>query len=249
MKALFKAIISIVLIGIIVALAMGISFCVFKYAPHDDNPYMTITAHTGCEGTDMNTIEAMEAGVKAGADIIEFDLMFTSDGTPVLAHTNPTKAKATFEDACKFLLEHPTLRANIDVKKTDNMPAVYTYIVTYSLQTRVFFTGVKEEFVDAVRTGCPGIAYYYNCYPNPLKTNSQDYLNDLAKKVKEKGAIGINMHHLFVTKKLVKTFHDNGLLVSIWTVNDPYSMTRAIYYAPDNITTKHPTTLVNKVKH
>ena len=246
---LIKAIVSIVIIGIIVALAMGISFCVFKYAPHDDNPYMTITAHTGCEGTDMNTIEAMEAGVKSGADIIEFDLMFTSDGTPVLSHTNPKKAQATFEDACKFLLEHPTLRANIDVKKADNMPAVFTYIVTYSLQTRVFFTGVKEEFVDAVRTGCPGIAYYYNCYPNPLKTNSQDYLNDLAKKVKEKGAIGINMHHLFVTKKLVKTFHDNGLLVSIWTVNDPYSMTRAIYYAPDNITTKHPTTLVNKVKH
>ncbi len=249
MKNLIKAIVSIVLIGVIVALCMVISFCVFKYSPHDTNPNMTITAHTGCEGTDMNTIEAMEAGYKAGADIIEFDLTFKSDGTPVLSHGNPNKAKATFEDACMFLVEHPTLRANIDVKSTENMPAVLTLITSYGLNLRVFFTGVKEEFVDAVRTGCPGIAYYYNCYPNPFKTNSQDYLEDLVATVKEKGAIGINMHHMFVTKKLVKVFHDNGLKVSIWTVNDPYSMTRALYYAPDNITTKHPLTMVNKAKN
>ena len=57
------------------------------------------------------------------------------------------------------------------------------------------------------------------------------------------------MHHMFVTKKLVKVFHDNGLKVSIWTVNDPYSMTRALYYAPDNITTKHPLAMVNKAKN
>ena len=246
MKALIKAIFAIILIGIIVGAAFVISYCVFRYAKHDTNPNMTITAHTGCEGTKANTIEAMEAGYKAGADIVEFDLNFDGD-KPVLSHGKVKGGETTFEDACKFLAEHPTLKANIDVKKTDNMPAVLTLITAYGLNLRVFFTGVGKDKVETVKTGCPGIAYYYNCYPNLLKINNQKYLDELAQEVKDSGAIGINMHQLFISKKLVKTFHDNGLLVSIWTINDPYFATRAIYYAPDNITTKRPVMVKNMV--
>ena len=246
MKALFKTIIALLMLGIIVSACFVVSFCVFKYADHDTNPHMTITAHTGCEGSKANTVQSMEAGYNAGADIIEFDLNFDGD-KPVLAHTKVKGGETTFEDACKFLAEHPTLKANIDVKKTDNMPAVMALITTYGLNLRVFFTGVKEEFVEAVKTGCPGIAYYYNCYPNLLKINNQKYLDELVQTVKDKGAIGINMHQLFISKKLVKTFHDNGLLVSIWTINDSYFATRALYYAPDNITTKRPAMLKNMV--
>ena len=43
----------------------------------------TITAHTGCEGTPDNSLDSIRAGVAAGADIVEIDLHFLPDGTPV----------------------------------------------------------------------------------------------------------------------------------------------------------------------
>ena len=46
---------------------------------------VTITAHSGCMGYPDNSIEAMEAGIAVGANIVEFDLYFTADGTPVLS--------------------------------------------------------------------------------------------------------------------------------------------------------------------
>ena len=94
--------------------------------------------------------------------------------------------------------------------------------------------------MEAVRTGCPGIAYYLNYKPEFLKVHSQQYINELVNNVNDCSAIGINIRHYYLSGKLVKTFHENNLLVSVWTVNDGYSMQRAIYYGPDNITTKNP---------
>ncbi|NGM82006.1 glycerophosphodiester phosphodiesterase [Paenibacillus sp. 7124] len=45
-----------------------------------------ITAHTGCMNTPDNTLLSVEAGIRAGADIIEDDIRVTKDGIPVLAH-------------------------------------------------------------------------------------------------------------------------------------------------------------------
>ena len=44
----------------------------------------TVTAHTGCEGADDNTLESISRGAVAGADIVEIDLHFLPDNTPVL---------------------------------------------------------------------------------------------------------------------------------------------------------------------
>ncbi|AJY74043.1 glycerophosphodiester phosphodiesterase [Paenibacillus beijingensis] len=45
-----------------------------------------ITAHTGCMKTPDNTLLSVEAGIRAGADIIEDDIRVTKDRIPVLAH-------------------------------------------------------------------------------------------------------------------------------------------------------------------
>ena len=87
------------------------------------------------------------------------------------------------------------------------MPEVFNLIKFYNLINRVFFTGVVEEFVESVRNGCPGIPYYLNYKPNFFKINSQNYIKELVKIVKECGAIGINMPHYYLSKKLVKIFH------------------------------------------
>lgn len=78
----------------------------------------TVTAHTGCFGLKENSIEAIEAGIKAGAQIVEFDLQFTDSGEPVLSHDVPEEACVPLSDAFACLQKHPHIRANIDVKNT-----------------------------------------------------------------------------------------------------------------------------------
>ena len=48
---------------------------------------MLVMGHRGAAGlAPENTLEAMRAGVKAGADILEFDIRLTKDNIPVLVH-------------------------------------------------------------------------------------------------------------------------------------------------------------------
>lgn len=45
-----------------------------------------VTAHSGCMGTKMNSIEYLEKATKSGVDIIEVDISITKDRTPILYH-------------------------------------------------------------------------------------------------------------------------------------------------------------------
>ena len=80
------------------------------------------------------------------------------------------------------------------------------------------------------------------------KNTDEIYLLSLVEKVKNAGAIGINFNHKSASKELVDVFHENGLLVSIWTVNNKLKMRRILTFAPDNITTRKPDKLSKFVK-
>ena len=225
-----------------------LSYCKFKYGKIYYNDNMTITAHTGCNGKEPNSIASLEDGYKSGAQILEFDLYFDKNGVPYLSHNELKGGEIKLEEAFKFFINNPGVKGNIDVKKVDYMSTVFDLITSYNLSDRVFFTGVEEKFVEAVKYGCPGIPYYLNYKPKFLKINSQQYINELVNIVKKAGAIGINMNHYFLSEKLIKIFHEKGLLVSVWTLNEEYYMFRAIYYGPDNITTQKPSKLMHLIR-
>ena len=60
---------------------------------------MLVIGHRGAAGlAPENTFEALDAGIKAGADMLEFDIRLTKDGVPVLVHdfhTLRTERKAS----------------------------------------------------------------------------------------------------------------------------------------------------------
>ena len=71
-------------------------------------------------------------------------------------------------------------------------------------------------------------------------------MTSLVQKVKNSGAVGINLNKDNVSAMLVETFHDNGLLVSVWTVDKKREMQKVVNYLPDNITTRNPK-LLNEI--
>ena len=208
----------------------------------------TITAHTGCMGTEENSVESMKKGVENGAKIIEFDVRFLPDGTPILAHDEPTGNELKLQDAFEFLAKHKEIRANVDMKATDNMMMVQSLAEEYGVLDQIFFTGIGVEFVDAVKEGSPKIPYYLNVSVEKSKNTDEEYILSLVEQVKNSGAIGINFNYKSASKELVEVFHENGLLVSIWTVDDEFNMYKILSFTPDNITTRKPDKLNEIVK-
>lgn len=200
----------------------------------------TVTAHTGCLGTAPNTVDAMEKGVKAGADIVEFDLNFDKNGEPVLSHNEPEEGAVHLREAFKFLAEHKNIKANVDVKDTSNLGTVAKYAKEYGVSDRIFFTGIFAKDVSAVERLCPQIPYYLNYSVSLNGNNDEAYISHIVETVKNSGAIGININYKTASKQLANAFRAEGLLVSLWTVNSKCGFYKVLKLRPDNITTKRP---------
>ena len=207
----------------------------------------TVTAHTGCEGVPDNSLESIKAGAAAGADIVEIDLHFLPDGTPVLKHDAPTASDAaslpTLDSAFE-LLSGLDVRMNVDVKSTANLGAVVELAEKHGVIDRIFFTGVNDGFVEAVKRDASSIPYYLNVDVKKNKNTDPAYLNSLVEKVKNCSAVGINMNHKACSAELVDAFRKAQLPVSVWTANSKATMRRCLSFAPDNITTRKPSVLI-----
>ena len=243
-KALISSIFAIALIAIIiVAIALFTNqreLKKLKAEPVTLPNNFTCTAHTGCVDTEENSLHSIEAGIQHGADIVEFDLRFLADGTPVLSHDEPNGNEVTLDEAFKKVSEYDNILVNVDIKVTDNLKAVYPLAKKHGIEEQIFYTGVNAEFVDAVKKDSPEVAYYLNVSVEKPKKQTPEYLEALVAQVKESGAVGINFNKDNATRQLVDTFHENGLLVSIWTVNEEKEMYEILHLSPDNITTKRP---------
>lgn len=208
----------------------------------------TVTAHTGSSGTKDNSLDSIVSAAEKGADITEFDLNFTSDGLAVLSHDAPADETVSLEDAFAKLTEYPRLKANVDMKTTTNLSCVESLAEKYGVLDRIFYTGVGENFVERARTDSPKISYFLNMKVRKPIYHTEEYILSLVEKVQNAGAIGINFHYSNCSKKLVRIFREKGLLVSVWTANDSLAMKYCIYCEPDNITTRHPETLINLIE-
>ncbi len=212
----------------------------YKNAPLSLPEDFTVTGHTGCMGEKDNSIEAMEAAVKAGAQIVEFDLNFDGEKNPVLSHDAPKGGEVTLERAFEFLKKHPAVLANVDAKSTENLPAVKALAEKLGVKNQIFFTGIEEGDVQKVKSDCPDIPFYLNVDVSKRKASDPDYLESIALKIIACGAVGINMHKRAVTKELCTFFHTKGMLVSVYTVDGYNEIYRVLAAAPDNITSRNP---------
>ena len=200
----------------------------------------TLTAHTGCDGTADNSLDSITVGYVSGADAVEFDLSFNNDGVAVLSHDEPVGGEVTLDEAFSHLKQFKNLLINVDVKRTDDLKQVAECAKKHGVFDRMFYTGITCEDVEAVISNTPDVPYYLNVSVPAGKGNDTQYISELIEEVKTLGAIGLNFRYTSCSKKLVDMFHEQGLLVSIWTVNNRFDMKKALSYGADNVTTKKP---------
>lgn len=240
----------LVIICVVIGVAVAFAGCSVATRKHKMNNLIaqvfdlpkdfSYTAHTGCAGTQANSLDSIDTGAKYGAGIVEFDLNFNKNGDPVLAHDAPKGGEVTLDEAFKKISEYENIRVNVDIKSTVALEKIRPAAEKYGVAERIFYTGVHDGFVDAVRADGGDVDYYLNVNVKPKSKHTEEYLMSLVRKVKDSGAIGINFNQDNASKALVDTFHENGLLVSIWTVDKKFDMYRILSYGPDNITTRYP---------
>ncbi len=237
--------ITVLCISLSIAIALGVVFSVcLKTEQYKNNVSgipqdFTYTAHTGCVSTPDNSLESIAVGVSYGAKIVEFDVGYYN-GVPVLAHDEPTGDEVTLEEAFTEIKKYDGLRANVDIKSVEFLYTVGEAAEKLGVKDRIFFTGINEDDVSTVKKECPDIQYYLNVEVLPERKQTDEYLISLVNKVKECGAIGINLNKDNASQKLVDIFHKNDLLVSIWTVNNYTDIYEILSYGPDNLTTRRP---------
>lgn len=201
----------------------------------------TVTCHAGSFRTKANSLDSVKTAVDWGADTVEFDVSFRPDGTAVIIHNSAPEINqgVLLDDALEIVASDNKCQINLDIKSTSNLPEVDRLVKKHGLFERVFYTGVFEDWVDAVKSSS-AIPYYLNHKITADEAKNEKSALEIINKTKELGAIGINSHYENASKKFSDIAHKNNLLVSLWTVNKTGDMVKVIETQPDNITTKKP---------
>ena len=211
-----------------------------QFSPGALPEHFTLTAHSGCMGTKDNSVESINVGFEH-ADIVEVDVAFAADGTPVMFHGPiPPSDAVPLAKAFELLAQRPEKKMNLDLKRFHRTAAVQALAEAYGVLGQVFFTGVRKGKVAVVHKGAPKIPYFLNCEILPLLKSRKGYAAHLVRVIRRCGAIGLNANYGNTTETIVTEMHSAGLLVSLWTVNSKAAMESVLQLAPDNMTTRQP---------
>ncbi len=202
----------------------------------------TITAHSGAFGTEMNTLQSVQAAVDNYADIVELDIRQRLDGTVVMSHdfvvTNNDGVPV--EDAFA-ILQNADIKINLDIKETKSLDNLYKLLVKYDLVEKSFLTGIEIINVKAVKdSDCADMDYYLNYIPSRSRVFFDEYRQKLIDLLEETGAVGINCNYKYANSQLSSLLHKKGYKLSVWTVDKERTAKKMLAIKPDNITTKNP---------
>lgn len=213
---------------------------------------INITAHAGCMGTKMDSLEAVVEGIKYGADIIEIDLNIDKNGNLVLCHDKPKEFEdyLRLEEVLKIIKIEETVLLNLDIKDTKVLAKLNNTILDFGLEDRVFFTGLDyQSLIDNMEI-LKGTNYFINLgVPklNITELSSKEYLVGLLDELESLDILGININYRLVTPELINVCKERKMMSSVWTIDDNENMKRMIALEVNSITTKRVDVLKNLI--
>lgn len=196
--------------------------------------YPKLIAHTGCEGTSYNSLESCEAGMKAGAPILEVDVRATKDHVAVLQHDDePYVNQLNYEQLLKTEHNPETLNRvltrfrqlpvafNLDLKTEEAAVAAIADITATSTWDQVWFTGDTRLIENSEYSR----HVIWNLPKQLSELDEASYRQqaaELCRRAAETKLGGVNLHYESCRPDLVQQAHHYGLQVWIYTLpNDP----------------------------
>jgi len=168
----------------------------------------------------------------------------------------------SFEAFCDLIeeLEHGTPRRtptkrpffNLDIKNPSALPSTATIVRLHTLEHRVMFSGLDERGIALAALCIPEMAYFFNADSLLSDSRQAEYeearLEEACSLALRHGCKGINLEWTRASAAMVRSIHQKGLFVMLWTVDAAPDIERVLGYGPDAITTHYPERLARMVK-
>lgn len=108
-----------------------------------------ITAHSGCDRTEDNSVEFIEYALASGADCLEVDVREDRRGELVLSHDEAGDNNPSLQKAFELLKKHPQKKINCDLKRKDLEAAVYRLASEMGVERQLIYSGeVNPSFLE-----------------------------------------------------------------------------------------------------
>lgn len=197
---------------------------------------MFIFGHRGSSGTEPeNTLRSFRAAVTAGANGIELDVQATADGVPVVIHDRDISrtTNGTGDVSSISLSELRQLDAGLgeQVPTLDEVMALLAGKLTIDIEMKQ--AGIEATVLDTL-AGFSTANWFISCFdwdvlvairrrsPSaqlwPLSLTVDEAVLAMAGRL---SSPGIALLHSAYTAETAARCTQSGLVVGVWTVNDP----------------------------
>lgn len=210
-----------------------------------------------------NTLASFKKAIELGVDQIELDLRFSKDSKLVVIHDEKldrtTNGKGLVREFTLAELKKldagkgekiPTLQEVIDLirdkgiflqielKESNMQRHLLDLIQKNNLEERVMVISFLHEELRKIKELNPNI-----------KTGiliGQKSIDPL-ERLRQVRADAVSMRHTLVNKRLVERLHQNNIELTVWVVNEPRDVRRAINLGVDIIGTDKPDLVISQL--
>jgi glycerophosphoryl diester phosphodiesterase len=224
-----------------------------------DGPLLRIGHRGAAALAPANTIEAAEAALVHGVDLVELDVFGGSNRKLVLSHSRRelTDEPVALDDMLAFLAENgPTTGILADVKFAGRERELVDALRAHGLMERAIASTSNVSTLQNLRRLEPSLARS-RTFPRgrvylgghrtfihvmgPVQWAMRVTLPVRARKlVDEVGASALTLNHRVVTRGTVERCHELGVAVFAWTVNNPEVARRLDELGVDGVITDDP---------
>jgi len=210
-----------------------------------------------------NTLASFKKAIELGVDQIELDLRFSKDSKLVVIHDE--KLDRTTNG--KGLVREFTLAElkKLDAGKGEKIPTIQEVIDLIRdkgifLQIELKESNMQRHLLDLIQKNnleerVMVISFLYEelrkikeLNPN-IKTGILigQKLIDPLERLRQVRADAVSMRHTLVNKRLVERLHQNNIELTVWVVNEPRDVRRAIELGVDIIGTDKPDLVISQL--
>lgn len=203
---------------------------------------MMITAHSGCDGTAMNTMEYISHAASLPIDALEIDIRRGKTGGLVLTH-DPVGLKplVTLEEAFSFLADKKVM-INCDLKEYGLEDDLLSCAKAFGVEDRIILTGSVTDCMNFHRKH-PDVKVFINAEELVQKFYTDSGKKKLIERCHQAGYNVINIDYHACDIGFIKSCRDAGIGLSLWTVDDPAE--QKIFLEEYNITTNNTSSILS----
>jgi glycerophosphoryl diester phosphodiesterase len=207
-----------------------------------------------------NTPEAFALAVELGCDMLEFDVLASTDGTIVVAHDSrrlSDRRVVTLDEALAFCAEKlPGIGLQVDLKRRGVEEAVVRALRDHGVLERSWVSGFDADSLRRVADIEPDLPRSFTMPRDrfgiskrgPLAPLVRGALRSLGASLPRRipavlaraRATALTLHHSVASAETIGRAHDVGAPVYVWTVDDPALAGRLVRWGADGIITNDP---------